>query len=119
MKIKYFFRNPAFPILIINGKDIFGAYSVAELQNIISKNDFSKEKYYKIIDSTKEGWAYYPEQCVISPITSKKYYFKKELIELFNNSNQIQRNNLKTISERIQYKNFSDILEMIIDRLHN
>jgi len=44
-----------------------------------------KEKTYNALDSTGEGWSFYPDRWVLSPLCSKKRWTKLEIIKLYNN----------------------------------
>jgi hypothetical protein len=108
---------PEFPLLIIKENEVFGATSLISLFKIIEKNDFSQQEYYDIIDCTNEGWAFYPKHHLITPIVYKKNWYKKEIVQLFNNSNAIKERQIIPLKDNIYHKTFSQIVEIIVDRL--
>ena len=119
MKINFFYREPEFPVLIIKENEVFGATSLKNLSKIIEKNDFSQQEYYYLIDCTNEGWAFYPEHNLVTPLVYKKNWFKKEIVQLFNNSNAIKERNVAPLKDNIYNKTFTQIVEIIVDRLTN
>ena len=117
MKLQYFFRRPEFPVLIINENGIFVAKSAKFLLKIIDKHEFSRHDYYNLIDCSNEGWAFYPKQYVISPLVMKKHWTKKEIIQLYNNSKTIKDKGIEPLEERILYKPFKQIFDIIVNTL--
>ena len=44
-----------------------------------------------IVDATGEGWAFYADLMIVSPLTLKKRWKKVEVIRLFNESDNARR----------------------------
>ena len=83
--VDYIFRKPKFPVIVnIDGILICGKSSIT-LSRRLAKINFQDEKTFYAIDSTCEGWSFYPNRWLLSPLTTKKRWTKIELINLFNN----------------------------------
>jgi len=117
MTLQFLFRKPKFPVIFnIDGKLIV----------VTSFNDFDKQiinielkgnKFYEAIDSTVEGWLLSTEPLVISPLTLKKKWTKKELINLYNQSENCKRNNDIYPESSLSNKKLSVIFEEIAEKL--
>ncbi len=81
---KFFFREPAFPLLIETDSGVTGAMSGSDLESMISKLTFSSKRHFAVIDSNGEGWSYYPEVDTISPLAIDKKWSKKKIITFYN-----------------------------------
>jgi hypothetical protein len=117
MELRYFFRRPKLPVLIINEDEIFVARSDKIFSDIIDKHDFSRHDYYNLLDCRNEGWAFYQNYNTISPLVVKKHWTKKELIQLYNNSKTIRDKGLEQLEEKILYKTFKQIFDIFVDTL--
>mgnify|MGYP000497098298 CR=1 FL=1 len=84
--VSYFLRKPKFPLLIETDNRVYGVENEVDLVEIIKRTNHSKKTSYSVVDSTGEGWSFVPSLTTISPLTVKKKWFKKEIIELFNSS---------------------------------
>jgi len=69
-----------------------------------------------MIDSSGEGWAFWPDQMAISPLTFKKKWFKKEVIELFNNRINTSEN-VRYSSKSLSTKRFDRIFKELVELL--
>lgn len=118
MSIRFFFRKPEFPVLILKENEMFGSSSARSLSYIINTHDFSGKEYYYLIDSASEGWAFYPKYDLITPLVTKKHWTKKEIVKLFNGSNTIKERNIAPLKDTILNRRFSQIVEFIVDSLN-
>ena len=82
--VKYFFREPVFPILVETDYRVFGIYNSEEFDQLVQKQRFCAKENYDVVDSTGEGWSYFAEYNVISPLIMHKRWYKKEIIEFIN-----------------------------------
>jgi hypothetical protein len=113
--IKYLFRGPVFPIILeINGT-IIGANNYEQLDNGLSSLDLPEGGYIPFVDSSGEGWALSVDQMVLSPLTVKKRWTKKEVIQLFNNSNTAKQENKKYSSKSLSSKRFDRIISELVE----
>ncbi|HHD56981.1 MAG TPA: hypothetical protein ENK89_04815 [Desulfobulbaceae bacterium] len=83
-ELQYLFRKPKFPLIISIEGHFIGAKTPADLLKKLSRVPFGDSAYYQAIDKTGEGWNFSPEQRLLSPLTFKKRWTKKEIISLFN-----------------------------------
>ena len=116
MAVFFLFRKPKFPIICDLDGYVIAARSLAGFEKQLSAYNFCKGSGYPIVDIAGEGWSFYPEHMMISPLTAKKKWFKKEVISIFNN----RKNNTsgityseKTISAKRFDKIFKDIVELL------
>ena len=86
MKLQYLFRKPTFPMLTNIGGYFIGAKTPKELSIKLTKTQFDRDKSYNMVDFTGEGWSLYTPKMVLSPLTLKKRWTKREIIKLFNDS---------------------------------
>ena len=115
MEISCLFRKPKFPILCSLDGYVVAANSMSEFGNIVASIEFKKDDVFPIIDLHGEGWSFYPEYNAISPLTFKKRWFKKEVIDLFNNRTNNKDNILyseKSISNKRFDRLFRDIVNL-------
>lgn len=84
--VGYLFRKPNYPLLIETDSRMVGASNAQEIEKIYKKALFSNKDSYIIIDSTGEGWSFFPEDDVISPLTILKRWSKQKIIDFFNAS---------------------------------
>ncbi len=82
--VEYLFRRPVYPLLIETDNCIRSAKNRRQLNRIIETAAFGAKKFYDVIDSTGEGWSFSLEHSVISPLTLKKRWHKKEIIAFYN-----------------------------------
>jgi hypothetical protein len=85
MAVRYWLRKPRFPIIIDTGRGLVGALSGAECTKRIARlGPFNDDNSMPVIDSTAEGFGFYPRMLLISPLTTKKHWTKAEVIALYN-----------------------------------
>ena len=85
MALRYWPRRPRFPIIIDTGRGLVGALSGAECAKRIARlGPFDNDNSMAVIDSTAEGFGFYPKMLLISPLTTKKRWTKAEVIALYN-----------------------------------
>jgi hypothetical protein len=83
--VSFLFRKPKFPIICDIDGYVIAANSISDFEKQLSAYNICKGTQYPIIDITGEGWSFYPEHMAISPLTTKKKWFKKDVIAIFNN----------------------------------
>jgi hypothetical protein len=88
------FRKPKFPIICDIDGYVIAAKSISGFERQLSTCNICKVSRYPIVDITGEGWSFYPEHMAISPLTTKKKWFKKEKITLIDRKN---KKSLKTL----------------------
>ena len=85
MAIRYWPRKPRFPIIVDTGRGLIGALSGAECSRRITRlGPFETDDAMPVVDSSAEGFGFYPRIMVISPLAVKKRWLKAEVIALYN-----------------------------------
>ena len=78
------------------------------------------EKSYDLIDATAEGWSFMPGHLMISPITFRKQWSKKELIALYNGrTNQPPEGvpySEKSLASKRFERVFGDLVELLLKK---
>ena len=90
MTVSFLFRKPKFPILCDIDGYVIAAKSISGFEKQLSAYNICKGSRYPIIDITGEGWSFYTEHMAISPLTTKKKWFKTEVIAIFNSPSTIE-----------------------------
>ena len=65
--MNYIFRLPRFPVVLDSGNRLFPAKSKAQLERWIEKLEIKDDRKRDIVDSSGEGFAYYPKIKTITP----------------------------------------------------
>jgi hypothetical protein len=81
--MKFFFRKPVFPILVDTVTELIVLRKASEGARLARLAE-PGARPLDAIDSRVEGFAYYPEHDMISPLTMKKDWRKAEIIALYN-----------------------------------
>ena len=117
MKLQYLFRKPVFP-MVSNIEGYFvGAKTPKDLSIKLIKIPFDRDKSYDMVDFTGEGWSLYLPKMLISPLTLKKRWTKREIIKLFNERENIKvaegkKYSEKSLSAKRLDKRIFDLVEM-------
>ena len=116
MKLQYLFRKPIFP-MVSNIEGYFvGAKTLKELSIRLTKIQLDRNKSYDMVDFTGEGWSLYLPKMVISPLTLKKRWTKREIIKLFNERKNIELAEGKKYSEKsLSAKRLDKIIFDLVD----
>ena len=116
MNLCYFFRKPRFPIICNIDGNVIAAKSEKAFVKYISDYIYPVDSFYPIIDVSGEGWTFNPEHMLISPITMKKRWTKKEIITMFNDRKN-NSSNLTYSVKSISAKRFDRIFQKIVELL--
>lgn len=116
--LNYLFRKPKYPVIC----DIDGYIIAAKSEKLFLKSltevNKDSEKTYNLLDSTAEGWAFVPKHMLVSPLTFKKQWTKKELISIFNSrknsSSEAAQYSEKSLSSKRFERIFADIVELLL-----
>ena len=82
--VQFLFRKPKYPVIVdIDGILVCGRSAIT-LAKRLSKLINIQDKSYNAIDSTGEGWSFYSDNWVLSPLCIKKRWTKLEIIRLYN-----------------------------------
>ena len=117
MTISFLFRKPKFPIICNFDGIVIAANSLKLLEKKLKKIPIDSEEYYDIVDVTSEGWGFSAKHMAISPLTIKKKWFKKEVIDLYNNRENSSKHDKKYSLKSLSSKRFDKIFMEIVDLL--
>lgn len=81
-RIQYIFRAPRFPVLLDTGTELLALHSREECEIRLPALALSGDPR-PVIDATAEGFAFYPDLDVITPLTVKKDWRKAEIVALY------------------------------------
>lgn len=85
MTVRYWPRRPRFPVIIDTGAQIVGARTGADCSKKIQRLIIPVgEITIPVIDSSGQGFAYYPDSMVVSPVAVKMRWKKSEIIDIYN-----------------------------------
>jgi hypothetical protein len=111
------FRKPVYPVILdVNGL-IIGAKTLKQLEDDISEIHLPAGEHLPLIDSSGEGWSLAVDHMVISPLTFKKKWTKKEIITLFNNSEMAKKTSKEYSFKSISAKRFDRIVLELVDMI--
>jgi hypothetical protein len=72
-------------VIVDTGREVFGARTGAECSKWIGRAAIPEgEIAIPVIDSSAEGFAYYPDSQVVSVMAVKKRWTKSEIVEVYN-----------------------------------
>ena len=116
MELRYLFRKPAFPMVTNIEGHFIGTNTPKDLIIKLGKIPLDQEKSYDMVDSTGEGWSLYSPKMVISPLTMKKRWTKREIIKLFNDRENTELAKGKKYSEKsLSSKRLDKIIFDLVD----
>ena len=101
-----------------------GAKTPKDLIRKLTKIQFDPDKSYGMVDFTGEGWSLYAPKMVLSPLTLKKRWTKREIIKLFNERENIElaegkKYSEKSLSAKRLNKIISDLVEISSGSVQN
>ncbi len=111
--MNFVFREPDFPLLVESDIKLLSAYTKKELIQVIRSSDFKLKDSYAAIDLKGEGWSYFHDLDALSPLTFKKRWYKKEIIELCNRFIQDDAN--KFVGKLLSTKTLPKLIIEIIE----
>jgi hypothetical protein len=114
-------RGPKYPAIVISAEDIWPVFDL---------NDLGTACYFalplkgstmvSIVDVTGEEFLYMPDKTALMPGIGRKKWTKKQIIELFNNSETAKDENIQYPSKSISNKRLDVIFNEICGLLsHN
>jgi hypothetical protein len=113
MLIRYLFRKPKFPLICDVHGLLIGAETPGEFVKQVGAGNMPLGKYLPIVDATGEGWAFHTTYMVISPLTIKKRWTKKEVIDMFNRSITARQVGLEYAAKSLSSKRLDQIIKEI------
>jgi hypothetical protein len=113
--IRYLFRLPTFPVICNFDGFVIGAKSSNSLESQIDALDISSGKNYLLADSSGEGWTLSTEYMVVSPLVTKKRWTKREIVLMFNSSENAQKSGMTYSDKSLSSKRLDRIVDEIVD----
>lgn len=114
-------RSPKYPVIVISDDDIWAASGIEELGAIcVLAEAVDDEDKIKVVDCTGEEFWYLPNQYALTPGFLIRKWTKKQIIDLYNNSEASKESNIQYSSKSLSSKRLSRIVTEICDILsHN
>ena len=112
--IRFLFRRPKFPIICDAQDVLIAAESPKQLYDQICSNELIRGEQIPVIDVSAEGWVLHTDLMVISPLTLKKRWTKKEVVEVFNKSKTAKEAGLEYSLKSLSAKRFDRIAREIV-----
>ena len=78
--MRYLFRSPIFPVVLKVGPGAVCSATAKDLESYLKRNAAKLPDECALIDYRWEGWALYPKDSIVSPMTLKKRYTKREFL---------------------------------------
>jgi hypothetical protein len=117
--IRFFYRNPKFPVLCDVQGVLIGARTPRELAEVVGAMQLPAGEHLPLVDASAEGWALVVDFMTVSPLTFKKHWTKKEVIAVFNGSKTARRAGLEYPLSSLSSKRFDRILREIVKLVLN
>ena len=111
--VRHLLRRAEYPMLIETDTVVVGAYNDTQFNKIINIHSFGNKPAYQVIDATGEGWSFYPEGNIISPLTLNKRWTKKKIIDLYNEPIQQEESRNPYTTKSLSNKKLQHIIEEI------
>lgn len=112
--IRYFFRKPVFPLICDVGGVLIGARSLKEFEDQAAVLDLPAKAQLPLVDSSTEGWVFDTDHQLISPLTMKKRWTKREVIAMFNSSSAAGKLGRQYSERSLSSKRFDRIVSDIV-----
>ena len=112
--IRCLFRSPEFPLVCDAGSVLVGASSLQDFAVQVATLDLPPDGNLPVVDASAEGWVFNTEHGVLSPLTTKKRWTKKEVIAMFNSSDAASTLGGQYSERSLSAKRFDRILTEIV-----
>ena len=112
--IRCLFRSPDFPLVCDAGSVLVGASSLQDFAVQVATLDLPPDGDLPVVDASAEGWVLNTEHGVLSPLTTKKRWTKKEVIAMFNGSDAAITLGRQYSERSLSTKRFDRILTEIV-----
>ena len=110
INFKILLRSPKYPVIIISDDDIWTASNIEELGTICVLSEPVDEDKVKVIDCTWEEFWYMPDQNTLAPGFFTKKWTKKQIIDLYNNSEASKDSDFQYSYKSLSSKRVSKIV---------
>ena len=89
--IRCLFREPKFPVICNVQGVLIGAKTPGQFVEQVSGAALPAGEQLPLVDACGEGWVLHTDHMIISPLTFKRRWTKKEIIAMFNDSEAARR----------------------------
>jgi len=89
--IKCLFRQPRFPLICDVHGVLIGAETPEQFEAQVAALELPAGELLPLVDAAGEGWVFHTDEMVVSPLTLKKRWTKKEIISMYNRSETARR----------------------------
>lgn len=113
--VRFFFRSPKFPVICDVQGVLICAKTPEKLSEEVGSIELPRGEYLPFIDAAAEGWIFDTDHKIVSPLTFKKHWTKKEVIELFNRSKTARQKGLEYPVRSLSSKRFDRIADEIVE----
>ena len=118
INFKVLLRSPKYPAIVISEDDLFSAYNIKQLGTLcVLSETFDEDDKIRVIDSSGCEFVYFQEHKAIMPGILNKKWTKKQIIELYNNSQNAKENNSNYPIKSLSSKKLSRIIGEICELL--
>jgi len=93
---------------------LLGAETPKQLADQLASIELTAGEQIPFIDATAEGWVLDADHMIVSPLTFKKSWTKKEVIEVFNRSKTARQAGLEYPTTSLSSKRFDRIVREIV-----
>ena len=119
IQFRILFRSPKYPVIVIAEDDIWPAYNIKELGTVCYISEPTENSdTIKVIDSSGEEFWYLPEQVALTPGFMQRKWTKKNIIELYNQSETAKETNVQYSLNSLSSKRLSTVVADICNLLN-
>ncbi len=93
---------------------LIGAKNHKQFIEQVAALNLDPDEDVPLVDATAEGWVLHTEYMVVSPLTLKRVWTKREVIDLFNNSDAAQQLGIEYPAGSLSSKRFDRIIAEIV-----
>jgi hypothetical protein len=94
---------------------LLGAETPKQLSDQLASIGLTPGEQLPLVDLTAEGWVLDVDHMTVSPLTFKKSWTKKEVIEVFNGSKTARQAGLEHSAKSLSSKRFDRIMREIVE----
>jgi hypothetical protein len=106
-------------VIVLVGRSAHAARSLRGFESLAKRERWAAADWYSapVVDSTLEGFEYYPELDTISPLTIKKRWTKRELIDRVNSRENKSEGEVSYAKTSLSNKTCHRVVRDLVDLL--
>ena len=113
--IRFVFRRPKFPVICDVQGVLIGAQTPRKFSEVVGSIELPQGEQLPFIDAAAEGWVLDTDHMIVSPLTFKKHWTKKEVIKMFNQSKTARQASLEYAARSLSSKRFDRVVGEIVE----